>query len=536
MLTRLAGKGDVREIGSGNIGATNVLRTGSKGLAAPTLMLDCLKATAAVLLAQLLFGRRSGAFAAAGAFIGHLYPVWLSFRGGKGVATLLGVLIALLLAGGAGLCRGLVWLLLTLRISSVAGMTAAISAPVVAALALHSPIPDAARFRVARALEAPREYPPPARRHRATHREGEGLTDDLVDRLRLIRTPGIGPVTYRQLLARFGSAGGGARRRSRPRRARRRAGADACGRDEAEREIERVEKLGARYLALGQGLYPRLLAELEDAPPVLIAKGDLELLDRPRSRSSARAMPRPPPAASRAGWRTISASRSSSSCPGLARGIDSAAHDGALDSGTIAVIAGGIDVVYPPENEARQKAIAERGLLIAEQPPGTEPRARHFPYRNRIIAGLSGGTVVVEAAPRSGSLITARLAAEAGREVMAVPGSPLDPRAQGCNQLIRDGATLIQNADDVLEAIRPPRAARRAAPSATTSRAEPSSNGDDALRRSIEDLLGPSPVPVDELIRLSGRAGGRGADGAARARPRRPARPPCRRQGQPAPA
>ena len=140
---------------------------------------------------------------------------------------------------------------------------------------------------------------------------------------------------------------------------------------------------------------------------------------------------------------------------GLARGIDSAAHDGALDDGTIGVVAGGIDIFYPPENEARQKAMFERGLVLAEMPPGTEPRARHFPYRNRIIAGLSVGTVVVEAAPRSGSLITARLAGEMGREVLAVPGSPLDPRAQGCNQLIRDGATLVQTAADVMEAVRP---------------------------------------------------------------------------------
>ena len=144
---------------------------------------------------------------------------------------------------------------------------------------------------------------------------------------------------------------------------------------------------------------------------------------------------------------------------GLARGIDSAAHDGALDSGTIGVVAGGIDVFYPPENEARQTALFERGLVLAEMPPGTEPRARHFPYRNRIIAGLGAGAVVVEAAPRSGSLITARLAAEAGREVMAVPGSPLDPRAQGCNQLIRDGATLVQNARGRGRSARPRRGA-----------------------------------------------------------------------------
>jgi DNA processing protein len=166
------------------------------------------------------------------------------------------------------------------------------------------------------------------------------------------------------------------------------------------------------------------------------------------------------------------------------------------------VIAGGIDVFYPPENEGRQEAIYEHGLVVAEMPPGTEPRARHFPYRNRIIAGMSSGTVVVEAAPRSGSLITARLAAEAGREVMAVPGSPLDPRAQGCNQLIRDGATLIQNAAEVVETIRPFDNRVRAAPVAYESPPQ-QINGDDALGL-IEELLGPSPVPVDEIVRLSG--------------------------------
>jgi DNA processing protein len=190
---------------------------------------------------------------------------------------------------------------------------------------------------------------------------------------------------------------------------------------------------------------------------------------------------------------------------GLARGIDSAAHDGSLDSGTIAVIAGGVDIYYPPENEVRQKDIAARGLLLAEMPPGTEPRARHFPYRNRIIAGLAAGTVVVEAAPQSGSLITARLAAEAGREVMAVPGSPLDPRAQGCNQLIRDGATLIQTAADVMEGISnlngkvaSPSRSFEHRPGPTPADAEPD------IRLRVEELLGPAPVPVDEIVRLSG--------------------------------
>jgi DNA processing protein len=278
-----------------------------------------------------------------------------------------------------------------------------------------------------------------------------------------------------------------------------------CNRDAAEREMARVDKLGAKWLALGQGLYPRLLAEMEDAPPLLIAKGNLNLLDR---QAIAMVGARNASAAACRFARGLAhdlGERDLVVVSGLARGIDSAAHDGALESGTIGVVAGGIDVFYPPENEERQKGLYERGLVLAEMPPATEPRARHFPYRNRIIAGIASGTVVVEAAPRSGSLITARLAAEAGREVMAVPGSPLDPRAQGCNQLIRDGATLIQNADDVIEAIRLPATAVRADPAPFEHREE--LNGDDALG-GIEELLGPSPVPVDEIIRLSGALSG----------------------------
>ena len=320
-----------------------------------------------------------------------------------------------------------------------------------------------------------------------------------------MRSPGIGPVTYRQLLARFGSAA--AALQAVPDLARRGGGQAPrlWTRDQAEREIAEVGKLGARYVVLGQGLYPRLLAELEDAPPVMIAKGDVNLLDRA---SVAIVGARNASAAACRFARGLAHDLGSEGLvvvSGLARGIDSAAHDGALDSGTIAVIAGGIDVFYPPENEERQRSIWERGLVLAEMPPGTEPRARHFPYRNRIIAGISAGTVVVEAAPRSGSLITARLAAEAGREVMAVPGSPLDPRAQGCNQLIRDGATLSQNAADVAEAIRLPASSVRAE-AASYEHAE-TVNGDDALGV-VEQLLGPSPVPVDEVIRLSGASSG----------------------------
>jgi DNA processing protein len=321
----------------------------------------------------------------------------------------------------------------------------------------------------------------------------------------LVRSPGIGPVTYRQLIARFGTAASALD--AVPDLARRGGGAapKLFTRDQAEREIDRVDKLGARYLVLGQGLYPRLLAELEDAPPLLMAKGDLKLLER---QSVAIVGARNASAAACRFARGLAhdlGGEGMAVVSGLARGIDSAAHDGALETGTIAVIAGGIDAFYPPENEERQRTIAERGIVIAEMPPGTDPRARHFPYRNRIIAGISIGTVVVEAAPKSGSLITARLAAEAGREVMAVPGSPLDPRAQGCNQLIRDGATLVQTAADVAEAIRLPTSSVQSPPARFELSEE--LNGEEALG-DIEGLLGPSPVPVDEIIRLSGASSG----------------------------
>lgn len=335
------------------------------------------------------------------------------------------------------------------------------------------------------------------------------MSDELADRLRLIRTPGIGPIAFRQLLLRFGGASEALA--AIPDLARRGGGKAPAlaSRAAADREMAQVAALGARFLSIGQGLYPRALAELENAPPLLTVKGRLDLLERPMvaivgARNASAAACRFARGLahdlSRDGVAVVS---------GLARGIDSAAHDGSLDHGTIAVIAGGIDVAYPPENEARQAAIAERGLLVAEMPPGTEPRARHFPYRNRIIAGLAAGTVVVEAAPRSGSLITARLAGEAGREVMAVPGSPLDPRAQGCNGLIRDGATLIQSAADVIEALSPIAGlvASGRAPFAHDEPADPVEAEPDARAR-IEGLLGPAPVAVDEIVRQSGAAAG----------------------------
>ena len=320
-----------------------------------------------------------------------------------------------------------------------------------------------------------------------------------------MRSPGIGPVTYRQLIARFGNAA--AALAAVPDLARRGGGQVPAlwSRDQAEREIARVDKLGGRYLVLGQGLYPRLLAELEDAPPLLIAKGRFNLLE---GQAVAMVGARNASAAACRFARGLAHDLGNQSiivASGLARGIDAAAHDGAMDTGTIGCAAGGVDIFYPPENEQRQRRMWEVGLVVSERPPGLEPRARDFPRRNRIIAGISAGTVVVEAAPRSGSLITARLAAEAGREVMAVPGSPLDPRAQGCNQLIRDGATLIQSAADVIEAIRLPTSSVRAAPTPYEPAEE--INGDEALD-TIETLLGPSAVPVDEIIRLSGASSG----------------------------
>ena len=327
----------------------------------------------------------------------------------------------------------------------------------------------------------------------------------VADRLRLIRSANIGPVTYAQLMARFGSAaaavdaipmlaarGGG------------RAPALADLRDIA-REIATVARLGARYLFLDDPDYPPLLATLDNAPPALILRGDAALL---RRQGVAIVGARNASAAACRFARQLAydlAGDDVAIVSGLARGIDTAAHVGSIEGGTIGVIASGIDIAFPPENAELQERIAQQGLLIAEQPPGTEPRARHFPYRNRIIAGLALGTVVVEAAPRSGSLITARLAAELGREVMAVPGSPLDPRAQGCNGLIRDGATLVQNAADVMEQIRPIDARMVRSPGNRFDHGPPD-DASDTDRRAVVSLLGPVPVAVDELVRQSGLA------------------------------
>ncbi|MCB2048807.1 MAG: DNA-processing protein DprA [Novosphingobium sp.] len=323
-------------------------------------------------------------------------------------------------------------------------------------------------------------------------------------RIRLLRSPNVGPVTYAQLLRRFGSAAAAleampdlVRKGGRPYRA-----ADS-GR--IEDEIAAVRRINARYLFHDSPDYPPLLREIESTPPILTVRGDASLASRPciamvgaRNASAAAVkLARDFAAAlSEAGFVVVS---------GLARGIDGAAHHGALPA-TIGVIASGIDIAYPPEHRELQEQVALQGLLVAEQPPGTEPLARHFPSRNRIIAGMAAGTLVVEAAPRSGSLITARLAGEAGREVMAVPGSPLDPRSHGCNQLIRDGAILVQSPDDVVEQVRGFGGMPRSTLRDSTELFEPIADADSQEPADIAGLLGTAPVSVDELIRQSGQS------------------------------
>jgi DNA processing protein len=331
------------------------------------------------------------------------------------------------------------------------------------------------------------------------------MTPGDFERLRLIRSANIGPVTYAQLIARFGSAA--AALDAIPMLAARSGGRAPVIADVrlVAREQAAVAKLGARHLFLGDPDYPALLAELDTAPPVLIMRGKVELAARPvvamvGARNASAAACR---FARELGFAL--ADQGIVVASGLARGIDTAAHVGAIEGGTIGVIASGIDIAFPPENAALQERIAREGLLLAEQPPGAEPLARHFPQRNRIIAGIALGTVVVEAAPRSGSLITARIAVEAGREVMAVPGSPADPRAQGCNLLIREGATLVQSAADIIEQIRPIDA-RMVRTEGTPYGAPPPADASDAERRAVTALLGPVPVATDELIRQSGLA------------------------------
>jgi DNA processing protein len=284
------------------------------------------------------------------------------------------------------------------------------------------------------------------------------------------------------------------------------------GRAAAEREMAALARFGARAICWGEPDYPEALAAVEDAPPVLALRGRGELLAAPivavvgARNASANGRRLAHDLAAGLGDAGIVVAS------GMARGIDAAAHGGALATGSVAVVAGGVDVVYPEENRGLYDALARDGAIVAELPPGTEPQARHFPRRNRIISGMSLGIVVVEAAAKSGSLITARFALEQGREVFAVPGSPLDPRCRGCNDLLRSGATLTETAGDIIGQLGPllrgdllPPRRVAAAPELpfvpSVSVPPPTSVDGDVGLELILEKLSPTPVAVDELVR-----------------------------------
>ena len=322
--------------------------------------------------------------------------------------------------------------------------------------------------------------------------------EERLDWLQLARSRRVGPVTFIRLLREHGSAAAALAALPEIARAANVENYAAFPRDEARREYETGLKSGARLLCLGAPDYPPLLALIPDPPPLLWSIGDRALAARDcialvgaRNASSlglrmAAALARD---LSGHGFTVVS---------GLARGIDAAAHRAALDGGTIAVQAGGVDTIYPRENAELSEKIAKSGLRLSEMPIGITPQARHFPRRNRLISGLSRALVVIEGASRSGSLITARDALDQGREVMAVPGNPFDARAAGCNMLIRDGATLVRSADDIIAALAPAEPEPHPAPPP----APPPPGGDLAAR--VLSLLGPTPIPEDMLIRETG--------------------------------
>ena len=361
-----------------------------------------------------------------------------------------------------------------------------------------------------------------------------------IDWLRLIRSESVGPRTFRMLVNRFGGAG--AALEALPDLARRggRLMLKVTTRAEAERELEQAARLGARFIASGEPEYPRALQAIDSAPPLVAVRGSSGVLNDPTvaivgsrnaSASGLTFTERLARALGEAGLVVVS---------GLARGIDTRAHKAALASGTVAVLAGGHDRVYPAENgPLLERILGEGGAVVSEMPFGWEPRGRDFPRRNRIVSGVSLGVVVVEAARRSGSLITARFALEQGREVFAVPGSPMDPRAEGTNDLIRQGATLCAAAEHVASALAPligrelppggaaeepalrPYGGRQplwdeldleglpAAPDPLVRydealQAAAAENADEAPRAVI-DYLGPAPVSVDDLARQSGQ-------------------------------
>lgn len=354
---------------------------------------------------------------------------------------------------------------------------------------------------------------------------------DRIHWLRLARTPRIGPVNFHRLVSRYGSAAaaldalpGLARDRGMP-------PPRLPDPDLIKRELETTHAAGFRIIESCSPAYPPALTCIADPPPVLVTRGRVDLMHRP---ACAIVGARNASAAGLRFARELASGLSAEDIiitSGLARGIDGAAHQGALAGGTIAVLAGGPDHVYPPEHNDLYARIAETGLIVSEMPLGFSPTARDFPRRNRLVSGLSLGTLVVEAATRSGSLITARLANEQGRDVMAIPGSPIDPRAQGCNQLLKDGAHLVQGVEDILDILARAQCPQRGDPASRNVREyavdeidlAPEIDGADVDRpddieakpspeagktwspsERLLDLVSPTPVSIDELARQSG--------------------------------
>ena len=342
-----------------------------------------------------------------------------------------------------------------------------------------------------------------------------------LDWLQLIRTPSIGPITFHRLIARYGSAAKALAAlpdlstkagRARPLR--------AASRETAEAELDDAEMQGVRIIATCEDAYPAPLRAIADPPPLIFLRGHAALFEKP---AIAIIGARNASGVGRKMARSLAAELGEAGVvvvSGLARGIDGAAHAAALSTGTIAVVAGGVDVIYPPEHAELTEDIGRDGAVMSECPLRMQPTARDFPKRNRLISGLSRGIIVVEAAARSGTLITARFALEQGREVFAVPGSPLDPRCQGANRLIRDGATLIENAQDVLDVLaeqdRGARDDRRDlfdwAGAREEKAGEPNRAALDALRSEILEALSYTPQHRDELLRELGAPAGLFAD------------------------
>jgi len=332
--------------------------------------------------------------------------------------------------------------------------------------------------------------------------------DQRLDWLRLIRSDNVGPRTFRMLLDHCGSAG--AALEALPDLARR-GGAmrpvRICAPQDAAREIAAADRMGIALVALGEDEYPAQLATVDDAPPLLAVRGQLAVLNtsmiamvgsRNASAAGIKIAERLARDLGAAGFVVVS---------GLARGIDAAAHRASVVTGTVAVLAGGHDRIYPPEHMPLVEALIPHGAAVSEMPLAYDPRGRDFPRRNRLISGLAHGVIVVEAARKSGSLITARLALEQNREVFAVPASPLDPRAEGSNALLKQGAVMVTEAEDVLAVLRPiigPRPAAPAGESHLSDNAAPPPEPSPDARARVLALLGPTPVTTDDLIRLSG--------------------------------